>query len=128
MLLLQKTALVVAVNLSLFVASAHAAENPSVKAGDDSMAREISTETKARFHNLDKDGNGGISKSEAKANERLKVGFKDSDANRNGLIDQAEYAQFELITGEFTDPRGRGGVINPAQTDTLERGSSVKPK
>lgn len=128
MLSFQKTAFIVAVNLSLFVTGAHAAENPSVQAGDDSMAKEISTETKARFQELDKDGNGGINKSEAKANERLKVGFKDSDANRNGLIDQAEYAQFELITGEFTDPRGRGAVTNPTQIDTLEGGSSGNPE
>lgn len=124
MLLLQKTALIVAVNLSLFVAGANAGESTSMKGGDDSMAKEISTETKARFQKLDKDGNGGINKSEAQANERLNVGFKDSDTNRNGLIDQAEYAQFELITGEFTDPRGRGGVTSPSQIDTLEGGSS----
>lgn len=124
MLSFQKTAFIVAVNLSLFVAGAHAAENPSVQAGDDNMAKEISTETKARFQKLDKDGNGGINKSEAKANERLKVGFKDSDANKNGLIDQAEFAQFELITGEFTDPRGRGTVTSPTQIDTLEGRSS----
>lgn len=123
MLLFQKTALIVVANLAL-LAGANAADNTSVKATGDSMAKEISTETKARFQELDKDGNGSINKSEAKANERLKVGFKDSDANRNGLIDQAEYAQFELVTGEFTDQRGQGGVTSPSQTDTIEDSST----
>lgn len=127
-MLLKKTALLLAVNFTLALPAAYAAEVPSQSTSSDSMAKEISTETKARFEKLDEDGDGGINKSEAKADERLKVGFKDSDANKNGLIDQAEYAQFELITGEFTDPRGRGAVSNPTQIDTFESGSSVKPE
>lgn len=127
-----KIALITAVNFALGIAAANAAGNTAggttdaAATGnmDGSMAAEVSTETKARFRQLDKNGDGAINKSEAKANPRLEVGFKDSDANKNGKIDEAEYAQFELITGVFTDERGKGAASNPSHTESMEGGSS----
>lgn len=125
-----KLTLLTVVNLALGigVANAEGGDMTSTKGADSmaggSMAAEISTETKARFRQLDKNGDGGVSQSEAKSNKRLQVGFKDSDANKNGKIEEAEFAQFELVTGEFTDERGKGGVSNPMQTDSIEGGSN----
>lgn len=127
-----KIALITAVNLAVGIAAANAAGNTASgttgaaatgNAGG-SMATEVSTETKARFRQLDKNGDGAINKSEAKGNQRLEVGFKDSDSNKNGKIDEAEYAQFELITGEFTDERGKGAASNPSRTESMQGGSS----
>lgn len=124
-----KMALITAVNLAFGIAAASAAGNTAIGAAatgntGGSMAAEVSTETKARFRQLDKNGDGAINKSEAKANQRLEVGFKDSDSNKNGKIDEAEYAQFELITGEFTDERGKGAASSPSSTESMQGGSS----
>ena len=127
--MLVKLALITAVNLALGIAVANAAGNAATgttgtgSTAGDSMAAEISTETKARFRQLDKNGNGSVSKAEAKVDKRLEVGFKDSDANKNGKIEEAEFAQFELVTGEFTDEHGKGSASNPSHTDSAEGGS-----
>jgi len=125
-----KIALITAVNLALGIAAANAGNTATGTTGaaaagntSGSMAAEVSTETKARFRKLDKNGDGAINKSEAKANPRLEVGFKDSDSNKNGKIDEAEYAQFELITGEFTDERGKGAASSPSSTEFMQGGS-----
>lgn len=127
-----KTTLVIAMNLAVGIAAVNAGGNTAsgttgaaaTGTAGGSMAAEVSTETKARFRQLDKNGDGAINKSEAKANQRLEVGFKDTDSNKNGKIDEAEYAQFELITGVFTDESGRGAASNPSHTESMEGGSS----
>lgn len=126
----RKLVLITAINVALGLTVAHAAGNTATdstgasSAAGGSMSAEIATGTKARFGQLDKNGDGSIDKSEAKTNKRLQVGYKESDANKNGKIDEAEFAQFELITGEFTDERGKGSAPNPSQTDSIEGGSN----
>jgi hypothetical protein len=48
-----------------------------------------------RFSKLDTNRDGYVSKREAKANPALYKEWKRADANRDGKLDQAEFAQFE---------------------------------
>src|SRR3569832_385663 len=125
-----KIALITAVNFALGIAAANAGNTATGTTGaaaagntSGSMAAEVSTETKARFRKLDKNGDGAINKSEAKANPRLEVGCKDYDSNKNGKFDEAEYALFVLITGVFTDERCMGSASSPSSTEFMLGGS-----
>lgn len=58
-----------------------------------------------QFSKLDRNHDGYISKKEAKANPKLYKEWKQADANRDGKLDQAEFAQFETGGAIGTMPR-----------------------
>lgn len=47
------------------------------------------------FSQLDTDGDGNISTSEAQAMPQLEQNFQQADRNQDGMVDQSEFAQFE---------------------------------
>ncbi|MDP1681665.1 MAG: hypothetical protein Q8L39_07805 [Burkholderiales bacterium] len=47
-------------------------------------------EAKQHFQRLDQDGNGAISREEAKTNPRMEKGFEAMDANQDGQVTEAE--------------------------------------
>ncbi|WP_189449811.1 EF-hand domain-containing protein [Cognatilysobacter xinjiangensis] len=54
--------------------------------------REMLGDDPARwFRTLDRDGDGNLSRDEARADARLAAGFAHSDVNRNGRLDAAEF-------------------------------------
>lgn len=58
--------------------------------------RPATVETEAAsFSQLDTDGNGSISQSEAQAMPQLEQNFQQTDRNQDGSVDQSEFAQFE---------------------------------
>ena len=54
------------------------------------------TAVRTQFSKLDRNHDGYISKKEAKANPKLYKEWKQADANRDGKLDQAEFAQFKF--------------------------------
>jgi hypothetical protein len=52
------------------------------------------------FSELDKDGDGLISKKEAKAHPELSKRFSELDANGDGKLDMGEFAQFEVTPAD----------------------------
>ncbi len=75
--------------LSLFSAAAWA--------GTSAMDN-MPTKAKSQFEQLDRNHDGYISKSEAKASATLSKDWKSADANGDGKVEQAEFAQFEMKT------------------------------
>jgi hypothetical protein len=60
------------------------------------------------FNNLDKDGNGQVSKQEAqKGNDQLSQQWDEFDSNQDGQLDRAEFAAFESAR---QSPRSQGGM------------------
>ncbi|MEJ2346400.1 MAG: hypothetical protein P8090_13500 [Gammaproteobacteria bacterium] len=58
----------------------------------------------AQFGKLDTNHDGYVSKREAKANPALYKEWKRADANHDGKLDQAEFAQFETGGAMGTTP------------------------
>lgn len=68
----------------------------------------------ASFSQLDTDGNGKISKSEAQAMPRLEQDFQQADRNQDGSVDQSEFAQFETGGGNTgMAPSGQAPTEQP---------------
>ncbi|MGR9105764.1 MAG: EF-hand domain-containing protein [Gammaproteobacteria bacterium] len=52
------------------------------------------------FAQLDRDGNGAISKSEATTQPALYEAWTQTDMNADGVIDQAEFSKFEVMPAQ----------------------------
>ena len=52
------------------------------------------------FSHLDKNGDGKISKEEAKQSKNLNSQFGQADSNKDNNIDEGEFARFEMETGK----------------------------
>jgi hypothetical protein len=76
---------------------------------------------------IDKNGDGRISKSEAAGNKELKQQFSQLDGNKDGALDDSEFARFELDSSGSL-PAGSSGdtraskpapvTDDPTRTDT----------
>lgn len=84
-----KNKLAIVAVLSLFSAAAWA--------GTSSMDN-MQTKAKSQFEQLDRNHDGYISKTEAKADATLSKDWKVADANGDGKVGQGEFAQFEMKT------------------------------
>jgi EF hand domain-containing protein len=56
------------------------------------------------FSKLDTDGDGRVSAIEAAGNSRVAAGFTAADANRDGYLSKAEYAQLEKMPNPTAAP------------------------
>ena len=84
---------------------------------------------------MDKDADGKISKTEAGSNPELAKQFDKLDANKDGNLDQAEFAKFEAkgkatgkTSGKTSSSKGAGTA--PATSDdsmSPDSSSSTKP-
>ena len=68
-----------------------------------------SNTAQAQFDTLDANHDGTISKKEAKALPSLYKEWKQVDANKDGKVDQAEFAQFEASGGAAGSSESPGG-------------------
>ena len=57
-------------------------------------------ETKQKFENLDSNGNGFISKSEATQNIKLREHWKDIDKNMDEKLTKKEFSKFASVPNE----------------------------
>ncbi|MGD2064001.1 MAG: hypothetical protein PVF51_10525 [Nitrospirota bacterium] len=58
-------------------------------------AMEVAAVQGQRFATWDADGDGFLSRDEAKQVDGLPAAFDKTDANQDGMVDPQEYAQFE---------------------------------
>jgi|GEM_PF-5593235 len=77
------------------IAGAMALATGIAVAGDDDKKR-LSAEQKELFSMLDADGDGVISEAEAQRYPELAQRFRDYDQNRDGVLEVAEFARFEI--------------------------------
>lgn len=64
-------------------------------ASSSTPAPEMTTPPSDEYGKLDKDKDGAISKREARKNKELSKQWSSLDANKDGKLDSAEFAQFE---------------------------------
>ena len=91
--------------------------SPSSTTSGASASGSMSTDT-GGFAKLDKDRDGNISKKEAASNKDLTKQWDTLDTNKDGKLDQGEFAQFEAAA----PTSGATG------TDSSKPSSSDKPK
>ncbi|MGD8558639.1 MAG: EF-hand domain-containing protein [Gammaproteobacteria bacterium] len=82
----------------------------SVSAGEGDMAHN------KMFKQLDKDGNGIISKEEAGANKELTEAWKELDKDTSGGLEMSEFAAFESAEA-FTPMEEENEPIGAAPTE-----------
>jgi vacuolar-type H+-ATPase subunit H len=71
---------------------------------------DVDTNASAKMMGVDKDANRKISKAEAKSNKDLAKAFDSLDANKDGSLDEAEFAKFEggVNKDELSNPEKKG--------------------
>lgn len=70
------------------------------------------------FITLDADADGRVSAIEAANNSRVAAGFTAADANRDGYLSKAEYAQLEKSSSSTASPRS-SPTTPPADPGTV---------
>lgn len=116
---MKRTIAVTAFLLSFSVA-AGAAGTSGAATGGASMGADQSTQ----FKDIDANGDGVISKQEAKKNSQLSDNFSTLDKNQDGRLDNTEFAQSHMGTGD----RSRGGTQGPSDEFTDQgSGSGANP-
>ena len=65
-----------------------------------SPAAVIAAEASKTFNELDNDGDGYISKSEATSRADLRQNWNSVDANKDGKLTEAEFSAFESVSQE----------------------------
>ncbi|HZQ73599.1 MAG TPA: EF-hand domain-containing protein [Burkholderiales bacterium] len=84
------------------------------------------------FNNLDKNNDGSISKSEARADKELSKNFSAADTDHDGKISRAEYLKHKGKEDVSTAADKTKQTVNKAtaaiksKTDTSSTGSSTK--
>ena len=67
----------------------------------------ISTQMEKDFRNLDRDGDGYLSKAELKGQKKLLAKFADADKNHDGKLDLSE---FQVLQAEASPDRSLGAA------------------
>lgn len=99
----------------------------SMAAGADSLSNSnkagVGVQGQVQLKDLDTNSDGVISKQEAQANSQLSGKFDTLDKNRNGSLEQAEFARFESSPGQGN--RGNSGTGAPSGSSdrNLDRNS-----
>lgn len=80
--------------LALGVSGAVMGAEPPAKAERGAKPRMEAMEAKQHFQRLDQDGNGAISREEAKAHPRMEKSFEAMDGDQDGQVIEAEYRDY----------------------------------
>lgn len=92
---------VLAVSFSMAAGADSLSGNTSGKAG-------VGVQGQVQFKDVDSNGDGTISKQEAQSQSQLSSKFSDLDKNRNGKLEQGEFARFETAPHDGTSAPGAG--------------------
>ncbi len=111
---------VLAVSFSMAAGADSLSGNASGKAG-------VGVQGQAQFKDLDTNGDGVISKEEAQGHSQISSKFSDLDKNRNGKLEQGEFARFETAPRDGTSaPSGadRDRMLD-RNADPMNRGDGT---
>lgn len=75
-----------------------ASQSPATRTDTTTTSPDGTTTQTTTFVSLDADKSGSVSKQEASTNKALTLKWDTLDANKDGMLDQAEFAQFETST------------------------------
>lgn len=112
---------VLAVSFSMAAGADSLSGNTSGKAG-------VGVQGQVQFKDVDSNGDGTISKQEAQGQSQLSSKFSDLDKNRNGKLEQGEFARFETAPRDGTSaPSGAGDRDRTMDrnSDPLNRGDGT---
>lgn len=104
-----------------FALTAHAQSTGTAsdtKASAGGTAGGVSRDLQKEFKDLDRDGDGFLSRAEVEQNGKLKSKFETADKNGDGKLDQSE---FQVLEAEASPDRSLGSA-SPAEKDTAGAG------
>lgn len=83
---------------------------------------DVDVNANVNMASIDKDSDGKITKAEAKGNDKLTKEFGKLDSNKDGSLDQGEFAKFEAsASGEKSNRTNK-----PGTTDDSTKGNEDK--
>jgi hypothetical protein len=85
-------------------------------AGDEDDTRVATAESTPSFTKLDADADGRVSAIEAANNSRVAAGFTSADANKDGYLSKAEYAQLEKSSSSAAPRSSTSAPAEDSQT------------
>jgi len=98
--------------LTAHAQSTHTPTHTNATAGSTTApAGGVSRDLQKEFKDLDRDGDGYLSRAEVEQNSKLKARFDTADKNRDGKLDQSE---FQVLEAEASPDRSLGSV-SPAE-------------
>jgi hypothetical protein len=99
---------------------------PSTSTGSSSTAGAVD------FSSIDKDADGSVSKKEAASNRDLTKKWDTLDANKDGKLDQGEFAQFEasgsMDSGSGSASGSASGSTSDSSAESDTKAKQEKPK
>jgi hypothetical protein len=88
---------------------------------------DVDVNASASMAKSDKNSDGKISKSEAAADQKLAKQFDKLDANKDGNLDQAEFAKFEASGSAKGIGKDEGEPANPNKPGTTDDSTPGNP-